>query len=378
MAIGVTPAMAPDRFIADHVRSITPSGVRRIFDLGAKLEDPIDLSIGQPDFPVPENIRQAMCDAIRAGKTGYTPTRGIPQLRERIARYLQSEYRWETEVLVTSGVSGGLFLTLIACLNPGDEVLIGDPYFVAYKTLVRLAGGTAVAVSQYDDFQLHPERFAAKITGRTKAIIVCSPGNPTGVVYRREDIHAIAELARKHDLLLISDEIYHTLVYDAKAETPVRFAPERTVLLRGFGKSHALTGLRLGYVAGPADLIGEMAKMQQFTFVCAPHPGQYGALAAMDTDMSAQVAAYRKKRDLVCERLKGVVEFVRPGGGFYVFAKAPAKYRSATEFVDAGIKRNLLLIPGDAFSERDTHFRISYAVPDERIERGCEIIRQLV
>jgi aspartate aminotransferase/aminotransferase len=148
-------------------------------------------------------------------------------------------------------------------------------------------------------------------------------------------------------------------------------------MLRGFGKSHALTGLRLGYAAGPSAIIAEMAKLQQFTYVCAPHPGQYGALAAMDTDMSAQVDEYRAKRDLVCRRLHGVVDFVKPTGGFYVFPKAPPRFASATAFVEAAIENNLLVIPGEVFSQRDTHFRISYAAPNERIERGCEVIAKL-
>jgi aspartate aminotransferase/aminotransferase len=270
-----------------------------------------------------------------------------------------------------------LFLALLACLNEGDEVLIADPCFVSYKHLVRLAGGTPVAVSLYDDFQLHPERFEAAITERTKIVIICSPGNPTGVVFRRDDMKAVAELARKHDLLLISDEIYNLLVYDGPSPSLVAFAPQHTLLLRGYGKSHALTGLRLGYAAGPADVITEMIKLQQFTYVCAPHPGQYGALAAMDTDMSRQVADYRAKRDLVCRELEGVVEFIRPAGGFYVFPKVPQRYKSAVEFVAAAIERNLLIIPGEAFSERDTHFRISYAAPDDKIRRGCAVIREL-
>ncbi len=369
--------MAKRTFIADRVRTIGSSGIRRIFDLGAKLKDPIDLSIGQPDFKVPDNIKGAMIRAIETDRTGYTHTRGIPELRERIKAQLKEEFDWDAEAFVTCGVSGGLFLALLACLNEGDEVLIADPYFVSYRHLVRLAGGTPVAVSLYDDFQLHPERFEAAITERTKLVIVCSPGNPTGVVYKRDDMKAVAELARKHDLLLISDEIYTLLTYDGPGPSPVEFAPQRTLLLRGYGKSHALTGLRLGYAAGPADVITEMIKLQQFTYVCAPHPSQYGALAAMDTDMSRQVADYRAKRDLVCRELEGVVEFIRPAGGFYVFPKVPQRYKSATEFVAAAIERNLLIIPGEAFSGRDTHFRISYAAPDDKIRRGCAVICEL-
>lgn len=369
--------MNGEQFVAERTRKIAASGIRRIFDLGAKLKDPIDLSIGQPDFAVPEKVQRAMCDAIRSGHNGYTTTRGITALRERIAQHLKSELNWEPDLMVTSGVSGGLLLALTATLNPGDEVLFGDPYFVSYPILVRLAGGTPVPVSLYDDFQLHLDRFSAAITGRTKAIIITSPSNPTGTTFSEEGIRQICALARQKDLLIISDEIYTTLTYDGPAVSPAKYAPERTVMLRGFGKSHALTGLRLGYAAGPAAIIAEMAKLQQFTYVCAPHPGQYGALAALDTDMTEQVTAYRAKRDFVCRRLQGAVEFVKPSGGFYVFPKAPPRFASATAFVEAAIENNLLVIPGEVFSQRDTHFRISYAAPNERLERGCEVIAKL-
>ncbi|MGB2988175.1 MAG: aminotransferase class I/II-fold pyridoxal phosphate-dependent enzyme [Phycisphaerae bacterium] len=369
--------MTGQQFIADHIKLIGSSGIRRVFDLGATLKDPIDLSIGQPDFTVPENIKQAMIRAIQADHNSYTVTRGIPQLRERIARQLKGEFDWEPDLFVTSGVSGGLLLALMACVNPGDEVLLGDPYFVSYRHLVRLVGGVPVPVNLYDDFQLHPERFKAAVTGKAKIILVCSPGNPTGVVYREKDVWAIAELAREHDLLILSDEIYNLLTYDDPSPSPVRFAPERTLLLRGYGKSYAMTGLRMGYAAGPTDVVTEMAKLQQYTFVCAPHPAQYGALEAMDTNISEQVAAYRAKRDLVCAELGGMLNFVKPSGGFYVFPKAPARFPSATEFAEEAIRRNVLIIPGEVFSERDTHFRISYAAPNEKIRQGCEILRSL-
>jgi aspartate aminotransferase/aminotransferase len=369
--------MSPRRFIADHVGRIGSSGIRRVFDLGATLKDPIDLSIGQPDFHVPEPVKRAMIRAIETDHNGYTVTRGIPQLREGILAALRTEFDWTPDVFVTSGVSGGLLLSLMACVNPGDEVLMGDPTFVSYRHLVRMVHGVPVSVSLYDDFQLHPERFARAVTPRTKAVIVSSPGNPTGVVFREADVAAMAELARTHDLLLISDEIYCCLAYDGPVPSPARFAPERTILLRGFGKSHAMTGLRIGYAAGPAEIITEMAKLQQYTYVCAPHPVQYGALTALDTGVSAHVADYRAKRDLVCRELDGPFEFVRPSGGFYVFPKSPPKFPLASAFVEEAIKRNVLIIPGDAFSNRDTHFRISYAVPNEKIIAGCAILRSL-
>jgi len=356
------------------LQEITVSGIRRVFDLGATLKDPINLSIGEPDFEVPAPVRRAMIDAIESRHNGYTVTRGVPALRERIARLLKDEFGWSPDLFVTSGLSGGLLLALMACVNPGDEVLFADPYFVSYLQLVRLVRGTPAPINLYDDFALHPERFAEAITPRSKIILLASPGNPTGVVFREAEIHAVCELARKHDLLIVSDEIYNGLTYDGPAASPVRFAPERTILLRGFGKSYAMTGLRMGYAAGPPEIIAEMAKLQQYTYVCAPHPAQYGALAALDTDMSVQVAAYGQKRDFVCEKLGSAFEFVRPSGGFYVFPKVPRGYASASEFVDQAIARNVLLIPGEVFSGRDTHFRISYAATDEKLRQGCEIL----
>ncbi|MHC4696160.1 MAG: pyridoxal phosphate-dependent aminotransferase [Planctomycetota bacterium] len=370
--------MTGQQFVADHVKTIGSSGIRRVFDLGATLKDPINLSIGQPDFAVPQNIKQAMIEAIQADHNGYTLTRGLAELRTRIAGQLKEEFDWEPDLFVTSGVSGGLLLALMACINPGDEVLIGDPYFVSYKHLVRLVRGVPVMVDLYDDFHLHPERFEKAVSDKTKLLILSSPGNPTGVVYRDEDVRAIAEIARRKDLLILSDEIYCTLTYDRPSPSPARFAPERTLLMRGYSKSYGMTGLRMGYAAGPTDVITEMAKLQQYTFVCAPHPAQYGAIEAMQTDMSQQVAEYSAKRDLVCSELEGCLEFVRPSGGFYVFPKAPGGYSTATEFVEEAIRRNVLIIPGEVFSERDTHFRISYAAPNERIRKGCEILRSLV
>jgi aspartate/methionine/tyrosine aminotransferase len=369
--------MSTDRFIASRMASIGASGIRRIFDLAATMTDPVDFSIGQPDFDVPGNVKQAAIRAIEEGRNGYTVTHGLPRLRERIGEQLQQEFGWDAPVLVTCGVSGGLALALLACVDPGDEVLIGDPYFVSYKTLVVLAGGTPVPVSQYDDLALHPERFAEAVTPRTKAIIVNSPGNPTGVVYPADAVQALCTLAHERSLLILSDEIYNVLCYEGSATSPVRFAPERTVLLRGFGKTYGMTGWRMGYAAGPAAILQEMAKLQQYTFVCAPQPAQWACISALDTPVSHFVDAYRRKRDLTVDALKDHFAFVRPGGGFYVFCKAPARYESATAFVEAAIARNVLTIPGCAFSERDTHFRISYAVDDEKLGRGCEILNSL-
>ncbi|MCH8251520.1 MAG: aminotransferase class I/II-fold pyridoxal phosphate-dependent enzyme [Planctomycetes bacterium] len=369
--------MSARNLVASHMKTIDVSGIRRVFELGATLTDPINLSIGQPDYDVPDNVKEAMIEAVRNGQNGYTVTRGLPELRERIQADVINRCGGSPDVLVTSGVSGGLFLALMACLDRGDEVLIGDPYFVSYPYLVQLSGGTAVRVDLYDDFQLHPERFAARVGERTKILIVCSPGNPTGVVYAEDDLRAIAELARERDLLILSDEIYVPLTYDDAPPSVFQFAPERTIILGGFGKAYGMTGWRMGYAAGPAEIIDEMAKLQQYTFVCAPHPAQHATITAMDTDMSDRVNEYRAKRDLVCAELEGVMDFVRPGGGFYVFPAVPSRFANASALVDEAVRRNVLVIPGGVFSERDTHFRISFAAPNDKIRRGCEILRSM-
>lgn len=374
--------MDPRHFVAERIANLSGSGIRRIFDLAATLKDPIDFSMGQPDFPVPEPIKAAAARAIAEDRNGYTVTYGLPALRERIRRQLQSEFGWDPQdpqyaAFVTCGVSGGLMLAMLACLNPGDEIIIPDPYFVSYPHLAMLAGGRAVPVDTAPSYAYDPQRLAQAVTPRTRAILLASPSNPTGVLYRPEQVQAVCAFAKQHDLLILSDEIYQMLCFDGAATSPATYAPERTIVLRGFGKSYGATGWRLGYAAGPSAVVNEMAKVQQYTFVCAPHPLQQACLAAFDVDMSAVVAAYRKKRDLGVSIMRERFELASPGGGFFYYCRAPRKFASGTAFVEAAIQRNVLTVPGAAFSAHDTHFRISYAVPDEKLRAGCEILCEL-
>jgi aspartate/methionine/tyrosine aminotransferase len=367
--------MSHSKFISQRSLSVDASGIRKVFDLAAKMKDPINLSIGLPDFDVPEVAKQAAIQAIQAGNNRYTQTQGIAPLRERLRKDLSAEIGRDVgEVLITSGVSGGLFLAILATLDPGDEAIFLDPYFVMYKHLLSLVGGKPLIVDSYPDFRFRPERVEKVITSRTKLLILNSPSNPTGVVMSREEVADAVALARKHDLLIVSDEIYEPFLYDESGglASPAR-TYEKTLLLRGFSKSHAMTGWRLGYAAGPEPVISAMTKLQQYTFVCAPSPLQYAALAALDVPMESAVAAYRKKRDLVVEKLSGKFEIVTPGGAFYIFPKAPADM-TASAFVTRAIQNNVLIIPGNVFSERDTHFRVSYATTDEKLARGCEIL----
>jgi aspartate aminotransferase/aminotransferase len=365
--------------IADRMKYIDSSGIRKVFALAATMKDPVDFSIGQPDFDVPEAVKRAAIKAIEGGVNRYSQTAGDEELLGKITSGLKAEFGWnEPKVMVTSGVSGGLLLAFLAIINPGDEVIIPDPYFVIYKHMVNMLGGKCVFVDCYPDFGLDAGKVSRAITDRTKMIIVNSPCNPTGAVYSKGQIEAIAEVASKRGVMVLSDEIYTHFSYESPCESIAKWY-DNTLLLRGFGKTYGVTGWRLGYaaVAGGqlAELIEKMTTIQQYTFVCAPTPFQKAAAAAIGYDMTAFVNSYRKKRDLIYEGLKDKFELVKPSGAFYAFVKAPGG--RATEFVAKAIANNVLVIPGNVFSEKDTHFRISYATSDEKIKRGVDILRKL-
>jgi aspartate aminotransferase/aminotransferase len=367
--------VTPDSWIADRTKLIELSGIRKVFELGKSLKDPVNLSIGQPHFAVPEPVRAAAKAAIDAGHNGYTVTQGIPELRERLLADVRARFPGQDrDLLVTSGTSGGLLLALLATVNPGDEVITPDPYFVAYPHMITLAGGTMVPVDTYPDFRVDPDRIKAAITPRTKVILLSTPSNPTGAVIDPVAQKAVAELARSRGILLMSDEIYRAFHYDGPPSSPAAF-DENVLVLEGFGKTYGITGWRLGHAHGPRRIIAEMAKLQQFTYVCPPSMVQHAGLAALDYDVSGIVADYKRKRDLFVDGLKGRYELAVPGGAFYLFPRAP--WGTATEFVSEAIGHNLLIIPGGVFSKRDTHFRVSYAASDETLARGISILRDL-
>ena len=362
----------PHRWIADRMAHFDSSGIRKVFDLAAKMKNPINLSIGQPDFDVPEPVKQAAVEAVRGGKNGYSQTQGIGPLRERLAARVAAECGGDREVLVTSGTSGGLVLAMLALCNPGDEVIVFDPYFVMYPSLVKLTGAVLKPVDTYPTFQIDLERLAAAVTPRTKAILFNSPANPTGAVIAPDVVRQVAELAAEKNVALVSDEIYRAFCYDEAFTSPAKFNPQ-TIVIDGFSKGYAMTGWRLGYAHGPKEIVQAMAKLQQYTFVCAPQPFQWAGLAALDVDMSSHIDDYRRKRDRLTAGLRDLYDLSTPGGAFYAFPRTP--WGTGTEFVAAAIERELLVIPGGIFSGRDTHFRISYAAPDAVIDRGVEVLR---
>ncbi len=370
--------MTRHAWLADRTDRFDSSGIRKVFDLAAKMKNPINLSIGQPDFPVPEELKKAACNAINADRNGYSQTQGAPELRTQLQDTIDNEWgHKDRQLLITSGTSGALNLAMWALVNPGDEVIVFDPYFVMYPTLTEMVGGVPVVIDTYPDFKIDLVKVERAITSKTKLILLNSPANPTGVTPNEEEIRGLAQIAARHNIALLSDEIYREFCYDAPLVCPAKWN-KNTIVVDGFSKSYGMTGWRIGWIHGPGEIIQKMASLQQYTFVCAPHPLQIAALEAKQVDITPLVDSYRIRRDHILAGLRDAgYEVAEPGGAFYVFPKVPKGAGTANEFVARAIENELLIIPGNIFSRRDTHFRISYAATMETIDRGLEVLRKL-
>lgn len=374
--IGAVPSHKKKRLFARRMDRLRLSGIRRVFELAGKLRNPVNLSLGQPDFEVPVEIQDAAVRAIRGGRNGYTATEGIPELREKLAEELRRRAGFtKGKILITSGVSGAIFLTMGVLVEKGDEVIVADPYFGMYWNAIRFFAGVPVLLDTYPDFRIRPDRLERLITPRTKLILFNNPVNPTGVAYRSEEVAAIAEVARRRGVQLLSDEIYASYSYDFP-HVSMRLHSEDAILVGGFGKAYAITGWRLGFAAGPAEVVDKMSLLQQCSFVSAPSIAQWAGVAALDVKVSDFRADYRRKRDLVYDELKGRYVIERPQGAFYFFPRCPGQLRD-TDFVRRAMARGVLVVPGSACSHHSSHFRLSYAVPDPVLERGIDILRKL-
>ena len=362
--------------ISKRAGAFDSSGIRKVFDLAARLHDPINLSIGQPDFEMPAAARAAAKEAIDAGRNGYTPTQGIAALRDRLTETVRRELRQpERQLCVTSGSSGALVLTLMALVDPGDEVIIFEPAFVMYRPLVEFLGGRCVVIDTSPSFGIDVDRVAAAITPQTRVILLNTPANPTGIVAPADTVRDLAVLAESRGVTLVSDELYRSYCYDAPFSSPAAFG-ESVVVIDGFSKSHAMTGWRVGWVHGPKPVVDACTMLQQYTFVCAPQVGQWAALAALDCPMERPLAECRRKRDRLMESLDGHYRFVRPGGAFYLYPEAPGG--SGRAFAERAVEREkLLVVPGSVFGAADTHFRIAYTVSDAMLDRGIAALRRL-
>jgi aspartate/methionine/tyrosine aminotransferase len=360
--------------LSQRVLDIKPSGIRKFFELGLSMPDPIDLSIGQAHFDVPDNVKAAGINAINEGRNRYTVTQGIPQLREALMERYTSRLGdiGESDVMVTAGVSGGLMLSFLALLNPGDEVLIPDPYFIMYRHLATMVSARPVTYEIYPEFRPSADAIRRKITERTRLIVVNSPSNPTGVAMNESEARALASLADETGIPLISDEIYEDFIYDGRHVSPREFT-RNCIVVSGASKSLGMPGWRIGWLLGPKALCERLFTLQQFSYVCAPAPLQWAALEGLNQDFSERREEYRAKRDLVYEGIREHYRTVKPEGAFYMFPYLP-EGASTERFMEACIKQQLLVVPGEACSERPGNFRLCFAATDEKLKRAVDIL----
>ncbi len=373
-------------FVSQRVEGIQPSAIRRFFDIAATMKDVISLGIGEPDFVTPEPIVQAGIEALKRGETHYTSNSGLVELRRAIAEHMDRLYKQTynpaSEILVTVGVSEALYLAMAALLDEGDEIIIPEPGFVSYKPTAQMVGAVPVLVPTYaeDGFQVSAEAIEAAITDRTKVILIASPNNPTGAVMSRERLDEIAAVAKKHNLVVISDEIYDRLVYGVEhtcfASLPGMY--RRTVVLQGFSKAYAMTGWRIGYIVGPAELVSEMRKVHQYLIMSAPSPSQWAALKALEVGESyvqEMRAEYDRRRQLIVSGLNSLgLLCADPKGAFYAFPCVKHTGLTDEEFAEQLLQEEqVAVIPGGAFGPSGVGYvRMSYATAYEKIEIALE------
>jgi aminotransferase len=381
-----------ERYVARRIAEVPPSGIRRFFDIVATMKGVISLGIGEPDFVTPQPILDAGIESLRSGHTAYTSNSGILQLRELLSAHLDRLYgvrfNAETELLITVGVSEALLLALMATMEPGGETIVPEPCFVAYQPTVLFAGGKPVTVPTYmsQDFQVTVDDLERARTPRTKAVLLGYPNNPTGAVLERSRLVEIAEWAQKHDLLVISDEIYDRLVYGIE-HTCIASLPgmrERTILLGGFSKSHAMTGWRIGYAAAPPEILAAMRKIHQYVIMSAPTTGQEAAIEALvsgEPHVEAMRQEYDRRRRLIVDGFNRLgLPCFEPRGAFYAFPKVSECGLSEEDFCERLLmEEHVAMVPGTAFGESGRgHARASYATSYERIEEALNRIERFL
>ncbi|MEH7383629.1 aminotransferase [Bacillus sp. JJ1533] len=374
------------QYLSKKVQELKPSGIRRFFDLAVTMEGVISLGVGEPDFVTPWSIREASIESIEAGITSYTGNAGLIELRQEISAYLHKsfdvEYSPNNEIIVTVGGSQAIDLAIRALVDPGDEVIIVEPTFVAYGPIVSLAGGVPIPVhtKAENEFKLQPEEIENVVTDRTKAIIICSPNNPTGTMLKKEELEAIAKIVEKHDLIVISDEIYAELSYEGKytsfSSIPGMF--DRTILVSGFSKGFAMTGWRLGYSAAPREISEAMLKIHQYTMMCASTMAQYGAIEALRnglSDVEYMRKSYRQRRNFFVSSLQEIgLSCHLPGGAFYAFPSIKETGLTSEEFAHRLLmEEKVAVVPGDVFGESgEGYIRCSYASSLEQLQEAVK------
>ena len=376
-----------EHFVAEHIKSIPFSGIRKFFDIANEMKDAVSLGVGEPDFYTPRHIRDVAVNVIENTRTVYSSNAGMPALKEEISRYLERKYNLsydpETQVVVTVGGSEGIDISLRAIINPGDEVLVVEPCFVSYKPCVIMAGGVPVVIDTKaeNNFKVMPEEIEQAITPKTKAIMISYPSNPTGAVMNKEDLAKIVKVLENRDIIVITDEIYSELTYDKEPHVSIasfESMKDKTIVLNGFSKAFAMTGWRLGYAAGPKDLITALVKIHQYVVMCAPTISQYAAIEALKNGDS-EVEAMRKEYDMRRKRmLKGFKEIgmdcFEPLGAFYLFPSIQKSGMKSEDFCVALLNaEKLAVVPGPAFGASGEGFvRCSYAYSIENLEIALE------
>jgi aminotransferase len=388
----ITKVQLKKRLLSQRVNQLSPSGIRKFFDLIASMDGVISLGVGEPDFATPWQIREAAIQSLEKGYTMYTSNMGMPELRQELARYLKDDYNLDYDpasaLLITVGVSEALDLTMRAILDPGDEVIMPDPCFAAYGACIMLAGGVPVSVptNEEDGFELSGSDVEARVTDRTKAILIGYPANPTGAVMSREKLAAIAEVARRHQLLVISDEIYARLVYGVQhtcfATLPGMKA--NTILLSGFSKTYAMTGWRIGYAAATKEIIGAMTKIHQHTMMCAPTMGQVAALEALrsgDDSAAEMVEDYNRRRLVIVKGLCDIgLDCIEPKGAFYAFPSIKRTGMTSGDFAERLLtEEKVAVVPGSAFGQcGEGYIRCCYATSLADIEEALARMKRFV
>jgi aminotransferase len=379
-----TAARARDNLISQKVATLPPSGIRKFFDLLSSMEDVISLGIGEPDFVTPWHIREAGTYSLEKGYTMYTSNSGMPELRQELASYLELHYgvsyNPEHEILITTGSSEALDLALRAIINPGDEVIIPNPCYVAYPADIILAGGKPILIptNEENNFVIRATDIEARITKRTKAILIGYPANPTGAVMPKKEAHAIADLAERYNLLIISDELYARLVYGVEhvCFPGIPGMKERTILISGSSKSHAMTGWRIGYVAAKRRFIQALTKIHQYTMLCAPTMAQMAAIEALkngENEVENMVQEYNRRRRFMVKRLNELgLPCFEPKGAFYAFPSVRATGMNSEEFAEKLLKEEkVAVVPGTAFGRCGEGFvRCCYATSLPNIEEA--------
>ena len=385
-------ACTPSKFVADVMNKVPPSGIRRYFDLASGLEDVISLGVGEPDYVTPWHIREACIHSLECGETSYTSNYGLIELREELADYYAAKYgvsyNPKSEILVTSGVSEALDVAIRAITNPGDEIIVVQPSYVAYVPSVMFAGGVPVIVSTKleNNFKLTAEELEAAITPKTKAVIINYPNNPTGATMGKADLEAIADVVCEHDIMVISDEVYDCLTYNGghTCFSSLEGMRERTILLNGFSKAYAMTGFRLAYAMASPKIISAMMLIHQYSMLCAPITAQIGAIEALKNghhEMEKMVRDYDRRRHLIVSGLNKIgLKCFEPKGAFYVFPSVESTGLTSEEFAERLMnEQRVVTIPGNVFGEAGTGFlRCSYATSRDEIEKALERIEAFV